>query len=483
MKKISAIVFCFAIMCISCEKNTSKTTPKEDTKEIVHKAVVELKPDTDNGGLILPDGFGALVVVDSIGPSRHIAVNDNGDIYAKLRVTEGDRGNVVLCDTTGDGKADVVKRFGNYPNDGSFATGMRIHNGYLYFSSELVVYRQKLTPDQLIPDGNPEVIMRDRFPIRWHNAKSLAFDNKGGMYVTFSAPTNACEDYTQTKSNDPNAIVKGENPCSQLNILGGIWRFDENKLNQTQADGVRFATGLRSIVGISWNEQDSSLYAVNHGRDYLHNHAPQYFSKWQDAVLPAEEFMKIEEGDDFGWPYTYYDPFKNKRMLAPEYGGDGKKEAKGYTDPIMGLPAHWAPNDLLFYKGDMFPERYKHGAFIAFHGSTNRGSYPQAGYVVAFIPFENGKPKDTWEVFADGFAGVDVIARMQDAKYRPMGLSEGPDGSLYISESRQGKIWRVLFSGDRASFGDAQLANMEQRKTTRSYLKIPDEKTDQISLN
>ena len=158
--------------------------------------------------------------------------------------------------------------------------------------------------------------------------------------------------------------------------------------------------------------------------------------------------MKIKEGDDFGWPYTYYDHFKEKRMLAPEYGGDGIKEANGYTDPLMGLPAHWAPNDLLFYKGSQFPARYKKGAFVAFHGSVNRTPYPQAGYIIAFIPFENGKPTKKWEVFADGFAGVDTIVSMQDAIYRPMGLAEGPDGSLYISESKEGKIWRIIFEGE-----------------------------------
>ena len=447
------------------------------------KTLVLPKTDADNGGLFLPDGFGALVVADSVGLTRHLAVNDNGDIYVKLRITNEEPGNMALRDTTNDGKADIFQPFGDYANDGSFATEMRIHNGYLYFSSEQVVYRQKLTPSKLIPEGKPEVIVMDFHPIQWHNAKSLAFDNEGGMYVTFSAPTNVCEDWSSAVENSP-ANVKGQNPCPQLNDQAGIWKFDANKLAQSQLDGKKFATGIRSVVAISWNEDDHSLYAVQHGRDYLYGHAPQYFSPWQNAVLPAEEFMKIKEGDDFGWPYSYYDHFKHKRMLAPEYGGDGIKEAKDYADPIMGLPAHWAPNDLLFYKGDQFPARYKKGAFIAFHGSTNRGPYPQAGYIVAFIPFENarlpngqGKPMDKWEVFADGFAGVDTIANMSDAKYRPMGLSEGPDGSLYVSESKKGKIWRIVFKEDPTEFGEAQLVNMEKRKS-RSYLKTPEEKTD-----
>jgi glucose/arabinose dehydrogenase len=156
-------------------------------------------------------------------------------------------------------------------------------------------------------------------------------------------------------------------------------------------------------------------------------------------------------------------------------------KAKGYTDPIMGLPAHWAPNDLMFYTGNQFPERYKNGAFIAFHGSTNRSPYPQAGYIVAFIPFENGQPKGNWEVFADGFTGTEVVKQMADSKYRPMGLAEGPDGSLYISESKNGKIWRVIFSGNKVEFGKKQLTQMEKLKE-KSYLRIPDKELDLLSL-
>ena len=460
------IISFIVVLILSCKDRSEN---KDNTTIITNTPTTKITPQKKeiNGGLYFPEGFTATVVVDSIGPSRHIAVNTNGDIYAKLREPNGTKGNMALRDTTGNGVANIIQRFGDYPNDGTFATEMRIHNGYLYFSSEQVIYRQKLSPNQLIPENKPEVILTDYFPKRWHNAKSLAFDKKGNMFVTFSAPTNACE--------DPNSVgqIKGMKPCPGLEVLGSIWRFDENKLNQSQQDGELYATGIRSMVAISWNDMDNSLYGLQHGRDYLHNHAPQYYSKWDQAVLPAEEFMKIEKGDDFGWPYSYYDHFKNKKLIAPEYGGDGKKEAKDYKNPIMGLPAHFAPNDLLFYKGDAFPKRYKSGAFIAFHGSMNRTPYPQAGYIVAFIPFNNGKPTGTWEVFADGFAGVDTIVSMPDAKYRPMGLAEGADGSLYISESKQGKIWRIQFNGDKEAFGTEQLSEMESRKS-KSYLKTPE---------
>ena len=88
---------------------------------------------------------------------------------------------------------------------------------------------------------------------------------------------------------------------------------------------------------------------------------------------------------------------REKKVLAPEYGGNGDilGRCQDMDQPLMGFPGHWAPNDLHFYQGTQFPERYQQGAFIAFHGSSNRTPYPQAGYVVCFVPFENGMPTGT----------------------------------------------------------------------------------------
>jgi glucose/arabinose dehydrogenase len=112
----------------------------------------------------------------------------------------------------------------------------------------------------------------------------------------------------------------------------------------------------------------------------------------------------------------------------------------------MAFPGHLAPNDLLFYTGEMFPERYRNGAFIAFHGSWNRAPLEQKGYFVAFIPFKNGLPDGEMETFADGFAGVKVIQSPNDALHRPMGLAQGPDGSIYVSDSEEGRIYRIIYN-------------------------------------
>jgi glucose/arabinose dehydrogenase len=115
-------------------------------------------------------------------------------------------------------------------------------------------------------------------------------------------------------------------------------------------------------------------------------------------------------------------------------------------DPLIDFPAHWAPNDLEFYDGTQFPERYRGGAFVAFHGSWNRAPEPQGGYNVVFAPFEGNEPTGAWEVFAEGFSGADVSPR--GANHRPTGLAMGPDGSLYISDSQIGRIWRITYTGE-----------------------------------
>ncbi|HZG23948.1 MAG TPA: c-type cytochrome, partial [Chitinophagaceae bacterium] len=250
---------------------------------------------------------------------------------------------------------------------------------------------------------------------------------------------------------------------------------------QTQKDGVHFATGLRSIVAMDWNNADKTLYCLMHGRDDLHMLWPNIFTSWQSAILPAEEFLKVTKGMDAGWPYYFYDQIKQKKLLNPEYGGDGIKEGDGskYAQPLIGFPAHWAPNDLFFYTGNQFPNRYKNGAFIAFHGSTNRGPYPQSGYFIGFVPMKKGAPSGPVEVFADGFAEVEPLINVSDAAYRPMGIAMGPDGSLFISDTEKGKIWKISYSGKKKNFGAPQLAKMEERKNL-PHIRTPDEIKDNL---
>jgi glucose/arabinose dehydrogenase len=176
----------------------------------------------------------------------------------------------------------------------------------------------------------------------------------------------------------------------------------------------------------------------------------------KNAETPAEEMFRVSRGDDFGWPYCYYDGQLQRKVLAPEYGGDGETRARcaGAKSNVASFPAHWAPNALLFYTGTAFPAKYRSGAFIAFHGSWNRAPLPQAGFNVVFQPMQGDRAAGAYEIFADGFVSEEVrgAARAGQApptakRHRPTGLAQGPDGALYISDDSMGRIWRVVHVG------------------------------------
>ena len=82
-------------------------------------------------------------------------------------------------------------------------------------------------------------------------------------------------------------------------------------------------------------------------------------------------------------------------------------------------------------------------------GVWNRAPKPQKGYRVVFMPFDaKGMPTGEYETFADNFAGKTEIASPGDAAHRPNGVAVGPDGSLYISDSQAGSLWRIIYTGD-----------------------------------
>lgn len=393
------------------------------------------KAQSNDAHLTLPQGFKATIVANDLGRARHIAVTPEGDMYVKLNRLKDGKGIVYLQDTNHDGVFDKQTAFADYSG-----TGIYLKDGYLYASSDNDVYRYKLNAqDQVINPDQPEKIIEGLINRRQHESKSIVLDNAGNIYVNIGAYSNSCQEKDRQNGS------MGIPGCPLLDSAGGIWRFKADKLNQTYGDGIRYATGFRNVVGLDWNQQDNSLYVMQHGRDQL-TMFPKYYDNEKSAQLPAETMYKVTEGSNGGWPYSYYDQFQHKKILSPEYGGDGEKEYKGKADnPIMAFPAHMAPDGLLFYTGNQFPEKYKNGAFIAFHGSWNRAPLPQEGYYVVFVPFKDGKPTGDWEVFANGFAGVSQVNSTRDAEHRPCGLAQGPDGSLYVSDDSKGTIYKISY--------------------------------------
>jgi len=390
---------------------------------------------TPNAGLKLPSGFSAKKVLDSSGKARHLAVLPGGLIYVKMARPWKGNGIIVLKEN-GEGNAAVVGGFGDYGG-----TGIYVKNGYLYASSNESVFRYKLNDKNEVTDpGKPERIITGLKMGRQHETKSIVLDNDNNIYVNIGSPLNSC----QEQDRQPGSM--GIPGCPLLDSAGGIWQFRTDKPDQSYPEGVRYATGLRNVVGLDWNQQDNTLFVTQHGRDQLNDLFPALYTAKQNAELPAECLYRIRKGDDAGFPFAYYDQLQKKYIQAPEYGGDGKKAAaKEYLEPAVAFPGHMAPNGLLFYTGTQFPEKYRNGAFVAFHGSWNRTPEKQEGYYVVFVPFADGKPSGNWEVFADGFSGLPEVISPRQAKHRPCGLAQGPDGALYVTDDVKGTIYKIEY--------------------------------------
>jgi glucose/arabinose dehydrogenase len=384
------------------------------------------KCDTDNGGLVLPEGFCATLVASQLGPVRQMAVRPNGDLYAALSGKPDDNTGDVLAfrDRDGDGKPDERASFG--PGGGN---DVKLHGDYLYFALNDRVVRYRFRDGELKPEGKEEVVVTDLPNDGGHQAKSLAFGAGGAMYVNIGSKTNSCQ------KTDRLPASPGHDPCTELQRRGGIWRFSADRLNQRFADGVRYATGLRNAMALAIQPGTGTLWAAINGRDQLADNWG--FSNEVNANNPAEELVRVQQNGDYGWPYCYYSNQYKKKVLAPEYGGDGRKTGRCDTakDPIVAFPGHWAPMALAFYTSDVFGPKYQGGLFLAFRGSWNRDPLPQEGYRVVFLPFADGRPSGEYSTFATETTGPTSL--------RATGVAVGPDGSLYISADQNGKIWKV----------------------------------------
>ena len=352
--------------------------------------------DKDNAGLTVPPGFCASVFADGLGHARHLAVAPNGDVY--VNTLNNGESIVALRDANGDGRADVMQRFGPVHQDGSEGggTGVAVFDEALYVEDAGKIVRYPLRAGALVPQGAPEIILSGLPIERGNRVHSFAIASDSALFVNSGSLTDACQ-------NDA--------PCPELHLHAGIWLYDANKAGQVFSPAERFASGTRNAVALAM-QPDGFLYATPEGRDQL---------------ADAEVLARVQAVDDLGWPYCYYDADQGRYVLAPEYGGDGgskQGECIAVKQRRVAFPPHWAPSAMTFYAQSAFPQKYRGGAFVAFHNSS----------LVAFVPFEEGRAVGGYDVFATG-----------SAEHRPTGVAVGPDGALYVSDDVKGRIWKITY--------------------------------------
>jgi glucose/arabinose dehydrogenase len=209
-----------------------------------------------------------------------------------------------------------------------------------------------------------------------------------------------------------------------------------------------YASGIRNCVGEAINLVSGQLWCSTNERDDLGNH------------LVPDYVTSVKEGGFYGWPWYYMGNHKDPRLPLPCANGTGPnpqapalsaEQAQNcqrvdigskVTVPDVLVQPHMASLQMLFYpdKGS-FPKQYDGDAFAAEHGSWNRAK--RAGYEVIRIPMKDGHARDgSYEDFLTGF-----VTRDGQVWGRPVGVTVGSDGALYVSDDGSRSVWRVAYTG------------------------------------
>lgn len=368
-----------------------------------------------------PSGFQVLNYADGFENPRWMYVTPNGDLlvaesnsnhpwyerFGALFIGASKSNNLrhsadritLLRDANADGVPEVRETFLS-KLDQPF--GMLVLNGWFYVANTNGLWRFPYTPGQVkIVDKGKKILDLPAGKHNLHWTRNLLANADGSkIYIAVGSGSNVAEH----------------------GITNELLRADILEINPDGSALRVYASGLRNPVGMGWAVGTKTLWTVVNERDEL-----------GDELVP-DYFTHVEEGGFYGWPYVYFGQHEDPRVK------DKPVMAKEAIVPDVNLNAHTASLGLAFYNRDVFPDRYREGAFIAQHGSWNRSTL--SGYKVLFVPFRNGKPSGKAEDFLTGFI---VDLKKEKVHGRPVGVVVLPNGSLLVTDDVSNTIWQVRY--------------------------------------
>lgn len=236
-----------------------------------------------------------------------------------------------------------------------------------------------------------------------HWTRDIAFSSDGKkMYVSVGSHSNNDDTDTHPEEKDRADILEFNPDGSGMRV---------------------YAYGLRNAVGIAVNPTTEQLWASTNERDELGDD------------LPPDYITHVQEGGFYGWPWYYIGGNQD-----PKHRGKHPELKDKVIIPDVLVQPHFASLELVFYEGKQFPQEYHGDIFAAEHGSWNRKS--RLGYEVIRVPLKNGKANGEYEDFLTGFVTDD--GRVWG---RPVGVTVGNDGAMYVSDDGSKSIWRVSYTG------------------------------------
>ena len=348
--------------------------------------------------LKVPEGFAVGVFAEDLGNPRMMAVAEDGTVY----VTRPETNDVVaLRDEDDDGQADGEPRV--VASDLDMVHGVALRDGRIYLATVNEIYEGRITGDGAISDLS--AVIDDLPEGGQHPRRTIEFGPDGMLYLQIGSTCNNCLE------TDPSIAA--------LSVI------DPEDWSRRV-----YAEGLRNVLGFDWHPETGELWGADHGSD------------WRGDDVPPDELNLIEDGAHYGWPYCWGEQRPDWLSSAEPPDGTPKERfcAERTRGIALGLEAHSAGIDLVFYDGEQFPDEYRGEAFIAQRGSWNRKD--PVGYKVVRVRFEDGQPAEVENFLAD-FLTEDRRSHFG----RIAGLAVADDGALLLSEDTNGVIYRISHEG------------------------------------
>lgn len=356
-----------------------------------------LPPETKTeGGLTLPADFSISVLTDQVPGARMLALDSFGNLW----VSQTSEGVISTVEITDGGTARAVHQvFRDMRHPHGIALDPA-HPFALYIAEEDKVSRVGLY------SGSPIEKLIDLPPGGRHTTRTVGFGPDGRLYISIGSSCDVCHETDSLRAKIFSAELDGSN-------------------------FIEYARGLRNSVFFTFHPKTGAMWATEMGRDHLGDN------------LPPDEINIVGDASDYGWPICYGGGVHDTEFDRNQYIRDPCADKVAAQ---IELPAHSAPLGLAFIPTEGWPEEYHHDLLVAYHGSWNR-SKPTGYKIIRFRLDESGNPEGGGsyqaEDFITGWLGADG-----EVHARPVDILALPNGLIYISDDKGGKIYKVQYVPD-----------------------------------
>jgi glucose/arabinose dehydrogenase len=267
----------------------------------------------------------------------------------------------------------------------TFASGLDTPLGLLWVGDRLYISYNANVVAMQDTDGNGVEdwfsIIVPDLPTGLHQNDGMVLGPDGYIYMGLGSTCDACAEASP--------------------LSGSILRF------KPDGSGLEvFASGFRNPYDVAFNAA-GDLFATDNGRDKLGDD------------IPLEELDFIRAGLDYGWPDCWEDNTDNV--------------CAGQAHAAAGFTAHSSVDGLVFYNADNFPPEYRDNAFVAVLGS----------YILPKI--ERGVKRVRLTKQGGDYVGESEWFLQLGSAGRPLDLTVGPDGGLYVADYEQGAVYRIVY--------------------------------------